>query len=193
MLSKKHGSFQLITNQTNAVFRAAKATHLFVIMRKSESLTLAWAKYLYLAKRPFSILWKETERKYVNIYTTFKIIRSGQNRGKMSPKRKLSQQASPLINSISFKDDDGHVARGGRGGGGVEWDKKNRQVKQWKNVNILFGNQDSEKWQKLTGWWNKQNTKQCFNYESFLTINEFWNNEKEGFKCEEMIKEWSSK
>lgn len=31
--------------------------------------------------------------------------------------------------------------------------------KSWKNVNILFGNQDSEKWQKLTGWWNKQNTK----------------------------------
>lgn len=31
--------------------------HLLVIMRKSESLTLAWAKYLYLAKRPFSIFW----------------------------------------------------------------------------------------------------------------------------------------
>lgn len=51
--------------QKKSCFSDYNNTHLLVIMRKSESLTLAWAKYLYLAKRPFSIFWRKRESKWI--------------------------------------------------------------------------------------------------------------------------------
>lgn len=45
-------------------------TRLLVIIRKSESLTLAWAKYLYLAKRPFSIFCGERQSRWTSTQTT---------------------------------------------------------------------------------------------------------------------------
>lgn len=44
-------------------------THILVIIRKSESLTMAWAKYLYLAKRPFSSFCNG-QKTQVNDYTS---------------------------------------------------------------------------------------------------------------------------
>lgn len=108
MLSKKHGSCPLCSQSHSPLCDHEEVG--VVDLGVSEVSVLGKTSVLDSLKG---------DRKKICQYLyeeAFKIVRSGQNRVKMSSKRKLSQQARPVINSIGFKDDDGHVARGGGGG-----------------------------------------------------------------------------
>lgn len=96
------------------------------------------------------------ERKKICQYLyeeAFKIIRSGQNSGKMSSKRKLSQQHR--LKRWWWTCGERRTRTRRRRDGMRQKNPKKLAGKSWKNVNILFGNQDNEKWQKQDDGTNK--------------------------------------
>lgn len=136
----QHKSIWNMTEERSGVTN----THLLVIMRKSESLTLAWAKYLYLAKRPFSIFWAGRGKRGVKVYMI------GVNKRKA---QKSMFRDEDVLKHIIWRT--GHTELTWSNGQmntvkrcGVEWKKDCGRVY---NVKTLFRRRGQEERRQITG------------------------------------------